>query len=455
MKSPVLPRHKDDDDDDSLSDEDDDNNNMTRLNSMTRLVSESWRAVESAALAIPSTDEQQKLSNTTNGSSGRLGGSIRSPGGNNSSSMRSSVGRLGGSIRGGSIRSSLRSSPTKSSERTSLLHQGEDDMPPPPALLKWIWIALACAICYALYNISIKKGSASINPILGGVILQFVAALLGSLLLGIMMCRGNAIYYDKKGIVWSIGAGLWVGTAEIVSFLVSGMGVPATQFIPIIIGGSVMFGSILGVLTLGETVMLHGWSGVVALCIGIAMVATDPGEKVKEGDNGDDSTITGPPPLLIWIGPALFCALAYALYNICIKKGSASINPIVGAVILQFVAALYGSCILGLMAVFVWDDDDDDGISPQHNVHYGILWACWAGIFVGVAELLSFCVSGMGVQASQSIPIIIGGSVGFGAVLGLVMLGEELELQGWSGVILLMIGVALVATDPGEKVEGH
>eukprot|EP00980_Cylindrotheca_fusiformis_P006797 scaffold1421_cov62-Cylindrotheca_fusiformis.AAC.3 len=233
MKSPVLPHHTDDDDhddDDSLSDEDDNNNNMTRLNSMTRLVSESWRAVESAALAIPSTDEQQqqKLSNT-NGSSGRLGGSIRSPGGNNSSSMRSSVGRLGGSIRGGSIRSSLRS-PTKSSERTSLL-QREDDMPPPPALLKWIWIALACAICYALYNISIKKGSASINPILGGVILQFVAALLGSLLLGIMMCRGNAIYYDKKGIVWSVGAGLWVGTAEIVSFLVS-VFVMASHFIP-------------------------------------------------------------------------------------------------------------------------------------------------------------------------------------------------------------------------------
>lgn len=61
----------------------------------------------------------------------------------------------------------------------------------------------------------------------------------------------------------------------------------------------------------------------------------------------------------------------------------------------------------------------------------------------------------MGVQASQSIPIIIGGSVGFGAVLGLVMLGEEFELQGWAGVMLLMIGVGFVATDPGEKIEGH
>lgn len=91
---------------------------------------------------------------------------------------------------------------------------------------------------------------------------------------------------------------------------------------------------------------------------------------------------------------------------------------------------------------------------PKHDAE-GVLWACWAGIFVGGAELLSFCVSGMGVQASQSIPIIIGGSVGIGAMLGIAMLGEELVLQGWSGVVLLMTGIAMVATDPGEKVEGH
>lgn len=165
-----------------------------------------------------------------------------------------------------------------------------------------------------------------------------------------------------------------ISTAEMVSFVVSGMGVPATQFIPIIIGGSVMFGSILGVATLGEVVMLHGWSGVVMLCIGIVMVATDPGETVDEG--GPPSDVGDEPPLSLWIGPALFCALAYALYNICIKKGSASINPIVGAVVLQFVAAIYGSCILGIIYL--------DGVVPEFDGH-GILWACWAGIFVGVS----------------------------------------------------------------------
>jgi transporter family protein len=85
----------------------------------------------------------------------------------------------------------------------------------------------------------------------------------------------------------------------------------------------------------------------------------------------------------------------------------------------------------------------------------GVAMSVLAGVFVGSAELLSFFVSGMGVQATQSIPIIIGGSVMFGAVAGIFMLGETLLLQGWTGVALLMIGVGLVATDPGEKVAGH
>ena len=93
-------------------------------------------------------------------------------------------------------------------------------------------------------------------------------------------------------------------TAEMVSFVVSGMGVPATQFIPIIIGGSVMFGSVLGVMTLGEVVMLHGWSGVAMLCVGIVMVATDPGEKVEEG--GGSEAESDEPPLALWIG--LLCS---------------------------------------------------------------------------------------------------------------------------------------------------
>jgi len=366
-------------------------------------------------------------------------------------SVRSTIGgRLGASIR--STTELVGGSATTAGEGTPLLTKGGGVAvvePEASALTVWIWPALTCAAMYAFYNIFIKKGSYTIHPILGGVVLQFVAALLGTVLLLIVRkVEGpESLQYDRNGLLWSFWAGIAVGTAELLSFTVSGMGVPATQSIPIIIGGSVMFGAVLGLIILGEVLMLHGWFGVALLVSGIAMVATDPGEKVEEGGGGDDDEEA--PPLLVWIVPALICASAYAFYNIFIKKGSASINPILGGVILQFVAALFGSILLGILTL-------KEGNIDYLNVDMmGFIWACCAGLAVGSAELLSFTVSGMGVNATQSIPIIIGGSVMFGAVLGLVMLGEQLMLQGWLGVTALMIGIGFVATDPGEKVAGH
>lgn len=108
------------------------------------------------------------------------------------------------------------------------------------------------------------------------MILQFVAALLGTGLLAFLMCTSDKtfeLHYDKHGIFWACMAGLAVGMAEMLSFVVSGLGVPATQSIPIIIGGSVMFGAVLGLIILGEQLMLHGWSGIGLLVTGIVFVA--------------------------------------------------------------------------------------------------------------------------------------------------------------------------------------
>ena len=41
----------------------------------------------------------------------------------------------------------------------------------------------------------------------------------------------------------------------------------------------------------------------------------------------------------------------------------------------------------------------------------------------------------------------------FGAVLGKVLLGDQMMCHGWSGVLLLVIGIILVSTDNGEKVQ--
>lgn len=155
------------------------------------------------------------------------------------------------------------------------------------------------------------------------------------------------------------------------------------------------------------------------------------------------------PPLAVWIIPALLCAMAYAFYNIFIKKGSASIHPVLGGVILQFVAAILGVFLISFIII------RDGGIEELNYDWHGIQWSICAGIAVGLAEMISFFVSSLGVQAMQSIPIIIGGSVMFGTLLGLCLLGEVLSYQGWLGVALLVSGICLVGTDPAASLGGH
>jgi transporter family protein len=156
----------------------------------------------------------------------------------------------------------------------------------------------------------------------------------------------------------------------------------------------------------------------------------------------------GAPKLVTWIGPALVCASSYALYNLFIKKASSSIDPILGGVVLQFVAALIGTALLLLQTVAT------KGGSALQITKVGLLWSVAAGCAVGAAEILSFIISGMGVEATQSIPVIVGGSIVVGTVLGAVWLRERLTIRGWLGVLMIAAGIALVGMDPGSAM-GH
>lgn len=156
------------------------------------------------------------------------------------------------------------------------------------------------------------------------------------------------------------------------------------------------------------------------------------------------SAASAAPALSVWIGPALACALSYALYNLFIKRASASMDPIVGGVLLQIVAAALG---VGLLVI-----QRARATAPLEVSKRGVRWAVAAGAAVGVAEILSFIISGLGVPASKSIPAIIGGSVLIGTLLGAVWLGEQLTIQGWVGVAFIALGIALVGIDPGASL---
>ena len=331
-----------------------------------------------------------------------------------------------------------------------------------PHVFVWGIPGALCATSYALYNIFIKLGSYSISPVLGGVILQFVACLLGVGLL--VFDRRKSDYNvwqelkesDRVRMMWCCGAGLAVGTAEMLSFYVSSLGVSASQSIPVIIGGSVVFDVILGVSFLNESFGLKAMLGVPVIVAGISSVASS-----VTGTEGGSVTIaallgfgssslaaneTVELELVDWIGPAIACAMAYALYNVFIKHGSDTMNPVLGGVILQIVAMILGSSFLGILL--------RAGFSEI--LHYdikGIFWACMAGFSVGTAEILSFYVSSLGVPVSISTSTVVGGSVVLGSLIGWIALGDIITFGSGFGVLFVLCGVISVAMDAGDHDE--
>jgi len=136
-----------------------------------------------------------------------------------------------------------------------------------------------------------------------------------------------------------------------------------------------------------------------------------------------------------WVWAALLTALCYGLYNVFIKLSAGRIHVIAGALILQAAAMLLGAGAIIFLRFTK---------TPLPFSAKGIGFAVLAGVFVGLAEILSFFVFSRGVPASAGIPVIVGGTVVAGAALGFAFLGESLSPRDILAVAMIAAGIVLL-----------
>ena len=138
--------------------------------------------------------------------------------------------------------------------------------------MSWILLALLTAIFYGIYNFFIKVSSGHINQIAGAVILQLVATVVGAGVLFFLKITGSAIEISNKGIFYAVLAGIFVGLAEIASFFVFSKGISVSTGLPIIIGGSVIIGSLLGIIFLKESLTPIHALAILLVAVGIFLL---------------------------------------------------------------------------------------------------------------------------------------------------------------------------------------
>jgi transporter family protein len=140
---------------------------------------------------------------------------------------------------------------------------------------------------------------------------------------------------------------------------------------------------------------------------------------------------------MLWLPLALVTATCFGLYNTFIKLGSARIDQVLGAVVLQVVSALVG----GAFALVLYL-----GGRAMPVTRAGLGYAALAGLAVAVAEILMFVVLARGAPSSLATPIIMGGSVVIAALVGMVFLRESLGVAQIAGIILVTGGIVLLSS---------
>jgi transporter family protein len=140
-------------------------------------------------------------------------------------------------------------------------------------MLNWLPLALLTAFCLAGYNFFIKLAANHLPPAVGAVVLQLVAAALGATWLLKLKLQGQPLVVSGKGLALAALAGLSVGVAEILTFVVFGRGLPASIGTPVIVGGSVLLAALLGLVVLREALTLGQAGGLVLIVAGIALLA--------------------------------------------------------------------------------------------------------------------------------------------------------------------------------------
>lgn len=141
--------------------------------------------------------------------------------------------------------------------------------------MNWLALAACAAVGMALYNLFIKAAADHVHHMVGAVVLQVVAAVIGASMLLLLHLRGALPtgLYTSKGVVLATLAGLSIGVAEILTFSVYSKGAPASVGTPLIVGGSVLLTAVLGVLVLREAVSWSQALGMLLVVGGIALLA--------------------------------------------------------------------------------------------------------------------------------------------------------------------------------------
>lgn len=143
------------------------------------------------------------------------------------------------------------------------------------------WLLVLAATMFGLYNVFIKMSADHIQAVLGAVVLQFVAAFIGlGLLLYMQRSGSEPLHVSMRGVSLAVLAGVAIGVVEILTFIIYGHGIPVAVGNPLIIGGSLLVTTSIGIIALRETISPLQLTAIILIAGGIGLLAVGASRSV-------------------------------------------------------------------------------------------------------------------------------------------------------------------------------
>jgi len=139
--------------------------------------------------------------------------------------------------------------------------------------MDWLISAILAIVFLSAYNFAFKSSSSEISNFYG---VPFVAG--GALLTGlaavalIKFFRVGSLY-TNKGALLASAAGIIYGIGLLFCFVVYAKNTPLSIGMPVLIGGTMLVGSVLGIIFLKEPITLLKLLGISAILIGVILLA--------------------------------------------------------------------------------------------------------------------------------------------------------------------------------------
>lgn len=138
------------------------------------------------------------------------------------------------------------------------------------------WLLAVAAVMFGLYNVFIKVSADHIHAVLGAVVLQVVAVFVGlGLLLYIKSTADTTLQISARGLGLATAAGVAIGLVEILTFFIYGRGIPVAVGNPLIVGGSLLVTTGVGIVLLREAISPLQLAAIFLIAVGIALLAWD------------------------------------------------------------------------------------------------------------------------------------------------------------------------------------